>query len=112
MRTITRLWVLALAAGCWLAGGPGGVTLQAIARCLHHPVTHAGHGSSVPSEGPCFCDKMTGGSDVAVSAAVPAPVGPDLVVTPPAVDLPFPLPASSFPAFSPAPEPPPPNPLA
>src|SRR5437879_13517113 len=77
MRQATTLTVLLLAAGCWLAGGPGGLTLRALLACQHHHAAagHAGHhGPVAPSDAPCFCADMTGASDLAtVSPAVPVP---------------------------------------
>ncbi len=99
------------AAVCWLAAGPGGVTVQALLACRHHAMhqSHPGHGTSgTTSDGPCFCGEMTGGSDLAVSTAAPTPLA-----APPVLALPtemmthlalFPLPAS--PAFPPASPPP------
>ncbi len=65
--------VLVLAALCWLAAGPGCVTLQAIIACTHHaaPQGHRHHGTA-PTGAPCFCDHMTGASDQVVSVALPA----------------------------------------
>jgi len=103
--------ILLLAASAWLAAGPGGVTVLAAAACRHHPVSHASH-SSTPRNAPCYCDHMTGGSDVALAPAQ-APAALVLVLHPgPVVDLPFPRPASSFTGFVRSPIPPPPNPLA
>jgi len=112
MRRAAAFTVYALAAACWLAGGPGGATVDALIACRHHLAhqAHAGH-AGAPTDGPCFCGEMTGGAELAVSAALPAqlPVGPVVAIalrtSSPAV--PFPLPPS--PSF--APEPPPPNAL-
>ena len=112
MRQATTLIVLLLAAGCWLAAGPGGVTIRALLACQHHHAAagHAGHHGfpSVPSDAPCFCADMTGASDLAtVSPAAPAPE-PLPVVAAAAVAVAdpslFPLPPS--PAFSPESPPP------
>jgi hypothetical protein len=109
MRSTRRLILFTLAAICWLAAGPGGATLQGMLACRHHAVhqSHPGHGAT-PADGPCFCDEMTGGSDVAVSTAVPTPPTPELTLTAPrahpASRSRFPLPAS--PAFTPVPPPP------
>lgn len=106
-----RLAFLALAAACWLAAGPGGVPIQAAIACQHHALhqpLHAGH-PAAPTDGPCFCDEMSRGLDLAVSAAVPAPVVAAAILTPSHDALPplspFPLPHS--PSF--APESPPPD---
>jgi len=110
-RAATRTLFL-LAAACWLAAGPGGLTLRALLACQHHHAAagHAGHhGPVAPSDAPCFCADMTGASDLAtVSPAVPVP---ELlpVLTAPVIAFanpsPFPLPPS--PSF--APESPPPD---
>jgi len=111
MRRTRRLILFALAAACWLAAGPGGTTTRALLVCHHHATHHAagsgGH-HTPPSDGPCFCDEMTGGSDLAVSTAVPTPPTPVLTLVAPLrhaeyASL-FPLPAS--PAFTPVPPPP------
>jgi len=113
MRCTAALFVYALATCCWLAGGPGGATLDAVLACRHHQAhhTHGGH-PGTPSDGPCFCSEMTGGSEMAVSPATPAPLATPLVVPVAqrvaAQRSPFPLPPS--PCF--APESPPPNALA
>jgi len=113
MRRAAAFTCYALAAACWLAGGPGGAMLDALIACRHHLThhAHAGH-AGAPSDGPCFCGEMTGGSDVAISPAMATPLATQLVVTvarrvdaPPS---PFPLPPS--PSF--APESPPPNAFA
>jgi len=113
MRRTAALFVYALAACCWIAGGPGGATLDAVLACRHHQghYPHAGH-DGTPSGGPCFCSEMTGGSEMAISPAAPAPLATPLVI-PVARRVapqrsPFPLPPS--PSF--APESPPPNALA
>src|SRR2546422_11744830 len=104
--------LLVLAAACWLAAGPGGLTLRALLACQHHHAGagHAGHhGSpSAPSDAPCFCADMTGASDLAtVSPAAPAseplPVVAAAAVAVAEPSL-FPLPSS--PAFSPESPPP------
>ncbi len=115
MRQATTLTVLLLAAGCWLAGGPGGLTVRALLACQHHHAAagHAGHhGPVAPSDSPGFCADMTAASDLAtVSPAVPVPellpvlTAPVIAFTDPS---PFPLPPS--PSF--APESPPPDPCA
>ena len=113
MRRAAALSVYAFAALCWLAGGLGGATLDALLACRHHQAhhTHAGH-AGTPSDGPCFCSEMTGGSDMAISPAAPAPLATPLVVPVArrvaAQRPPFPLPLS--PSY--APESPPPNALA
>src|SRR5205823_1713775 len=66
-------------AACWLFAGPGGATARALLACRHHATHHAAGGHhTVPSDGPCFCDEMTGGSDLALSVAVaePPPTSP------------------------------------
>jgi hypothetical protein len=110
MRRAAHLTLLPLAAACWLAAGPGALTVRALLDCRHdHAVGgHAGHVPG-PGEGPCFCADMTGASNLAaVSPAVPAPEplavlgAPVVASTDPSA---FPLPPS--PAF--APESPPPD---
>ncbi len=98
-----------LAAACWLAAGPGGVTVQALLACRHHAMhqSHEGH-AGAPANGPCFCGEMAGGSDVAVSTAAPTPpVASPALAIPNAVPMYprlFPLPPS--PVFPPTPPPP------
>src|SRR5881275_2995253 len=80
-RRVTRALLL-LAAGSWLAAGPGGATVRAVIACRHH-AAHQAHpgGAGGPGgrhepaspDGPCFCGEMTGGWDVAVSPALAAP---------------------------------------
>ena len=106
---------LLVAAAAWVAAGPGGVTLQAIAVCRHHRpagVAHHGHDAKLPPGTPCFCDEMTGGSDVALAPAVPAPAAIPVLVAGAEGAMLVPLPPSPFPGFIAAPIPPPPNPLA
>jgi len=101
--------VFTLAALCWLGAGPGGATVRELLACRHHAMHHltSQHASS-PSDGPCFCDQMTGGLDLAVSTAVPTPDVPQVASLPPVIDPVhpslFPLPSS--PAFTPTPPPP------
>ena len=74
MRRRALLPTLLLAAGPWLAAGPGGITLQVIAACRHHMSAHASHHQpQVPSGTPCFCGEMSSGADVLLAPAVPAP---------------------------------------
>jgi hypothetical protein len=98
---------LLLAAGCWLAAGPGGLAIYASLVCrqqqMHH---HHHHGAPT---GPCVCDQMGGGSDLAISETLPAPVpsgavwsAPTLVVDPSVSVVPVP-------SISPTPPTPPPN---
>src|SRR3989442_6996501 len=103
MRRVATLTAYALAAACWLAAGPGGATVDALIACRHHQAHHAhgGH-AGAPSNGPCFCGEMTGGSDLVMSPAVPAaPVArPRMAVSaprraPPAPVLPPPSPSAS-----------------
>ncbi len=109
MRRAPLVGLLALAAACWIAAGPGGMTVQALLACRHDAThqSHQGHGGA-PANAPCFCGEMTGGSDVAVSAAVPTPPMPGLTLVVPVRQLPpaslFPLPPS--PSFGPTPPPP------
>jgi hypothetical protein len=113
MRRAATPVLLLLAAACWLAAGPGGQTIQALLACRHHTAhhTHAGH-HHAPADAPCFCDQMTGGLDLAVSPAVPAPLPAEPVIevriAASSYGSAFPLPPS--PVF--APTPPPPNGLA
>ncbi len=109
MRSTRRLILFALAAACWLAAGPGGATTRALLVCYHHATHHAAGGHHpLPSDGPCFCDEMTGGLDLVVSTAVPTPplaeppvAKPQHVVLDSAL---FPLPPSH--SFSPTTPPP------
>jgi len=109
MRRAATLVLLLLAAACWLAAGPGRQTIQALLVCRHHTAhqSHAGH-HHAPADAPCFCDQMTGGLDLAVSPAVPAPLDVEPVIATPLAAASyaplFPLPAS--PAFPPASPPP------
>src|SRR5690348_490225 len=109
MRSILRLALFCVAAACWLAAGPGGETTRALLACSHEAMHHArGHHHTGPTDGPCFCDQMTGGLDLAVSTAVPTPPTPHLAVATPitrtANSRSFTLPPS--PALSPVPPPP------
>jgi len=109
MRSILRLALFCVAAACWIAAGPGGETTRALLACSHEAMHHAAGGHhSAPTDGPCFCDQMTGGLDLAVSTAAPTPPVRSPVVTVPTImviDPPyFPLPPS--PAFSPITPPP------
>ncbi len=108
MRRTPRLILFTLAAACWLAAGPGGTTLQAVLACRHHALhqSHPGHGAPT---GPCFCGRMTGSADLALSVAVPAPLPAS-----PAIAMPQQIPV--YPSLSPlppspsfSPTPPPPN---
>jgi hypothetical protein len=110
-----------IAAACWIAAGPGGVTVQALIACHHHHASHAPHAPPAPQaphtpqshdgdpDGPCFCDEMMGGWTVALSPALPAPV-----VAPPSVPTstrvrPYQSPFLPPPSLLLAPESPPPN---
>ena len=98
-----------LAAMCWLVAGPGGGTVREVLVCRHHAAHHqAGHHATTPADGPCFCDQMTGGLDLAVSTAVPTPLVPHVPTQPPVVESSpasrIPHPAS--PTYSPTPPPP------
>jgi hypothetical protein len=111
MRRSPRLVLFTLAAACWLAAGAGGAITRALLACHHHAAHHAaGRGGhhTLPSDGPCFCDEMTGGLDLVVSTAVPTPSLASPPVAPPQrVVLDgslFPLPAA--PSFSPTTPPP------
>jgi len=113
MRRVAGLTAYALAAACWLAAGPGGATVDALIACRHHQAHHAhgGH-AGAPGNGPCFCGEMTGGSDLAMSPAVPAPLvaQPVVAVALRCASHPSPFPVPPSPSF--APESPPPNALA
>src|SRR2546427_681413 len=111
MRRASMLGLFLLAALCWLAAGPGGRTIQALVACRHHATPQAHHSHrgppSAPSDGPCFCDEMTGALDLAVSPAVPVPAPSPVIALPvrvPSYASLFPLPPS--PAFAPATPPP------
>jgi hypothetical protein len=99
---------LVLAAGCWLAAGPGGVGLQASLACerqeMHHHHHH--HGAS---SGPCFCDQMGGGSDLAVSETLPTPVPSGAVWSTPTLIFGEPASVVPVPSISQTPPTPPPN---
>ena len=109
MRRVPRLVLFGTAAACWLAAGPGGVTVQALLASHHHALhqSHPGHGGA-PTDGPCFCGEMTGGSDLVVSIAVPTPpVASPLIVLPERTAPPQPLvPSPQSPSFPPASPPP------
>src|SRR5437879_740257 len=109
MRRRSLLPTLLLAAGAWLAAGPGGITVQVIAACRHHMSAHASHHPpQVPTGTPCFCGEMQGGADVLLTPAVPAPpLAAAVVLGAPRL---VPLPRSSLPLSSVtrAPVPPPP----
>jgi len=113
MRRVAGLTAYALAAACWLAAGPGGATVDALIACRHHQAHHAhgGH-AGAPSNGPCFCGEMTGGSDLVMSPAVPAALvaRPVMAVVLRCASYPAPFPLPPSPSF--APESPPPNALA
>src|SRR2546426_2694372 len=109
MRRAAAFTVYALAAACWLAGGPGGATVDALIACRHHLAhqAHAGH-AGAPTDGPCFCGEMTGGSVLAGLPALPAQLslgalGGVALRTPPP---PTPLPLPPSPPFPPQPPPP------
>jgi hypothetical protein len=68
----------AIALACWLAGGPGGLVLRATLACRHQAMAplHQHH-AGLPADGPCFCEAMAAGADVAtVPLGVPAPAPP------------------------------------
>ena len=111
MRRPRLVPTLLVAAATWLAAGPGGSTIQAIAGCEHHRATHAMH-PDIPPGAPCYCDHMTGGHETLAAPAAPAPVAAPVAVAQLLNAVPFPLPPSLFPGFSPAPTPPPPNAVA
>src|SRR3989442_14451294 len=91
MRSAPRLVLFTLAAACWLFAGPGGATARALLACHHHATHHAAGGHhTVPSDGPCFCDEMTGGLDLGVSTAGPPPETPGLTLLSPAPRQPGP----------------------
>jgi hypothetical protein len=97
----------------WLAAGPGGAALQATFACHHGATSHRSshqrpRSHEIPT-GPCFCDQMTNGFDLALSQTlhprvITAPVWRAAIVT---VQDPVPsgLPLTS----SPTPPTPPPN---
>ncbi|MGH7909173.1 MAG: hypothetical protein ACRENW_04900, partial [Thermodesulfobacteriota bacterium] len=106
------LWVVV--AGFWIAAGPVGSTLRAMAACGHEakPDQHSSHSPSpVPADVPCFCSHMTGGTDLLLAPALPVAIEPAPVPAP-VYAVPFSLPPSPFPGFDPTPETPPPNRLA
>src|SRR6266700_5148749 len=91
MRSAPRSILFTLAAACWLAAGPGGLTVREVLVCRHHAAHHtAGHHPASPADGPCFCDQMAGALHLAVSTAVPPPLAPPLSILPP-VAAPSPL---------------------
>src|SRR2546427_12995644 len=102
MRRSATVALMALAAVCWLAAGPGGLTVRALLACQnpHAAAGHAGHHGplSAPSDAPCFCADMTGVSDLATVSPAVLPV-PELLPAPPA-------PGGPFVAPSPLPRPP------
>ena len=115
MRRGSLLPTLLLAAGAWLAAGPGGITVRALAACRHHALAHASHGghhAELPPGSPCWCDQMTGGGDALLAPALPAPTAVALITAAVVSELRFPLPPSPFPGFIRGPIPPPPDLLA
>ncbi len=115
MRRGSLLPTLLLAAGAWLAAGPGGITVRALAVCRHHALAHASHGghhAELPPGAACWCDQMTGGGDALLTPALPAPSAVASITTAMVSDLPFPIPPSPVPGFIRGPIPPPPNLLA
>ena len=109
MRSAARSILFTLAAACWLAAGPGGLTVREVLVCRHHAAHHtAGHHPASPADGPCYCDQMAGALDLAVSPAVPTPLVPQLAILPPVAEwspasrIPFP----ASPTYSPTPPPP------
>jgi hypothetical protein len=111
MRRAFALVPFVLAALCWVAAGPGDVTLRALMACRPDAM-HMGHHDARPPDGPCFCGQMTGGWDLAVSPAVPAPLAAPAAIPAPAAEpnVPSRFPLPSSPAFPPVS--PPPNGLA
>jgi len=103
--------VFLLAAGCWLAAGSGGGTIQAMIACEHHETHHVPHGDhpGAPTDGPCFCDEMTGGSMAVLSPALPAPVAAQLEIAAVVAVPTHPARVAPPPSPSFAPTPPPPN---
>jgi hypothetical protein len=111
MRGAPRSILFTLAAACWVAAGPAGVTVREVLLC-HHAAHHMGEQHpATPPQGPCFCDQMTGGLDVAVSTAVPTPPVPAVTLRPSVVVAPPASPCSSPPSPTYSPTPPPPNAL-
>src|SRR2546430_9932640 len=112
MRRSAALFVYAFAACCWLAGGPGGATLDALLACRHHQGHHPHDGhAGTPSGGPCFCSEMTGGSDMAISPAAPAPPPTPLGVPGSRRMSAHRCPLPPPPSPSPPAQPPPPDPV-
>jgi len=109
MRTAPKWLFLTLAAACWLAAGPGGLTVREVFVCRHHVAHHmVGQHPTTPPDGPCFCDQMTGGLDLAVSTAMPTPDVPQVATLPPVAES---SPASRIPppasqTYPPVPPPP------
>src|SRR5439155_22839241 len=98
-----------LAPACWVAGRQAGLPAREGPRSRQHAAHHTpGHHPASPADGPCFCDQMTGGLDLAVSTAVPTPLAPPLSILPPvaAPSPQSPVPSPQSPAFPPAPPPP------
>ena len=111
MSRAPRSILFALAAACWLAAGPAGVTVREVLLC-HHAAHHmGGQHAAPPPQGPCFCDQMTGGLDLAVSTAVPTPPVPEVALRPSFIVAPPASPFSSPPSPTYSPTPPPPNAL-
>jgi hypothetical protein len=109
MRSTRRLVLFILAAACWLLAGPGGATARALLACSHEAMHHGHH--ATPTDGPCFCDQMTGGIDLEVSTAVPTPLVADVAFLLPAALRSCPSLVLLPPSQSFAPTPPPPNAL-
>jgi hypothetical protein len=114
MRHRSFVPLLLVAAAAWLAAGPGGVTVRALATCWHHHAAHgahAGHTAELPPGTPCFCDEMTGSHEVLLAPATPAAGTMSVFVAVAPHVIPFPVPQSPVPSFVQGPTPPPPNPL-
>src|SRR2546430_5098194 len=91
-----------------LAAGPGGATVREVLVCSHHAAHHqAGHHATSPADGPCFCDQMTGGLDLAVSTAAATPPLPQVASLPPVVRPAHPslFPPPPSPGLTPTPPP-------
>lgn len=108
--------MLGVVALCWMAAGPGGVVVRAQRAC-HHTAMGAHHARISQSRqgstgGPCFCSRMVGAFDQALSVALPSLVSPLVLTVSPIVSVADPLLRPFPPSQSAGPETPPPIPQA
>src|SRR5579884_3087130 len=83
MRGCSVRGAVAIALAGWLAGGPGGLVLRATLACRHQAMPPLHHHADLPGGGPCFCEAMTPGADLAMMPlGVPAPAPPVVLAAP------------------------------